>query len=207
MEYYKDETRKAYNKLANEYEKKFKEHFDAFLQKEVQDFVDLLPPGGKVLDLGSGPGIHSLAFKEQGLDVLCFDISEEMVKLCRDKGLEAIVGDFENIPFPNKTFDGIWAYTSLLHTTRNKFPIVLAKIKAILKPKGIFGLAMKEGIGEDFRTSDKNNSSSRWFALYKDNEIRSCLKDLDFEILSSSRSEVSKHQVFLDYLCRKLHGE
>ncbi len=55
--------------------------------------------------------------------------------------------------------DGVWAYTSLLHTTKDKFPQVLARIKDILKPNGAFALAMKEGSGEDFRISDKDNTS------------------------------------------------
>src|SRR3989344_6498613 len=123
---YKQETRDAYNKLASEFSQKFKEHAGNFLGGHIQAFMDALPPCGKIVDLGCGPGIHAAEFQRNDFEVLCVDFSEEMVKICQEKGLNAVVGDFEEIDFVPGSVDGFWAYTSLLHTTREKLPEILA---------------------------------------------------------------------------------
>jgi 2-polyprenyl-3-methyl-5-hydroxy-6-metoxy-1,4-benzoquinol methylase len=44
--------------------------------------------------VGAGPGHDSRYFQEQGLRVLCTDLSPTMVELCKAKGLDARVADF-----------------------------------------------------------------------------------------------------------------
>ena len=200
---YKSETRKAYNKLAKDYEKKFEEYFKKHLENEVNAFTKKLPRKAKILDLGSGPGTHALAFKQHGFRPVCIDISPKMVALCQTKGLVATVGDFEKLEFPPNSFDAVWAYTSLLHTTKDKLPEILENIHKILKPKGMFAIAMKEGSGEDFKVSDKDNKSRRWFALYNNKELKSHLKQAGFRPISSSRTVVHPNQIFLNYLATK----
>jgi SAM-dependent methyltransferase len=49
--------------------------------------------------LGYGPGRDAICFQNKGFDVTCVDISTEMIKLCKEKGLKAFVMDFENLDF------------------------------------------------------------------------------------------------------------
>ncbi|MBS3137220.1 class I SAM-dependent methyltransferase [Candidatus Woesearchaeota archaeon] len=58
-----------------------------------------------------------------------------MVALCRQKGLIAYQMDMEKLVFDNDTFDGIWAYVSLVHMQKNKIGNVLKKISELLKKK------------------------------------------------------------------------
>ncbi|TMD70000.1 MAG: class I SAM-dependent methyltransferase [Chloroflexi bacterium] len=44
-----------------------------------------------MLEIGAGTGNDSLFFRDNGLHVVCTDLSPAMVDLCTEKGLEAYV--------------------------------------------------------------------------------------------------------------------
>lgn len=75
-----------------------------------------LTRGMKVLDVSSGRGTQSVYYaKTYGVDVTGLDISEEMVETATlragEEGLSRqvkfIVGDSQNLPFPDNTFDAV----------------------------------------------------------------------------------------------------
>ena len=140
---YKKNISNFYNRCAKVYEERTRNYLKKYIIEDAILFMANLP-GRKILDLGSGPGRDSLFFKERGLNPLCLDISSQMVELCRRKGLNAIVGDLEKLDFKDGTFDGVWAYTSLLHMPKSHFKPTLLQIKRILKEKGVLYLGMKE---------------------------------------------------------------
>jgi ubiquinone/menaquinone biosynthesis C-methylase UbiE len=69
----------------------------------------------KALDLGCGTGISSLFLAEHGLDVVGIDISEKMLKKACEKArkqnrtINFIHGDIHHLPFPDETFDLVFA--------------------------------------------------------------------------------------------------
>ena len=141
---YKEKTIEAYNQNAKEFSEKFKLLMDDLKKRdEFQRFIDLLR-GKTVLDLGCGSGDHSLYFKEQGLDVTAVDLSEEMILLCKEKGLKTFLMDIENLEFQEVFFDGIWAVTSLLHLPKQKVSSVIKKLNqySILSPMPVRALGI-----------------------------------------------------------------
>lgn len=199
---YKKATKRVYDKYAREFEKNTKDYLKNHILIDAELFIASLP-GKKVLDFGSGPGRDSEFFKEKGINPLCFDISPEMIKLCRKKGLEAQVGDMENMPFERNQFDGVWAYASLLHIPKSKFKKVLSRINKLLVPQGVFYMGMKEGNFEGLIKSEKYGESDRFFALYRDRELRTALKSNNFSIMHISQVTLGK-VTFLNYLSRKI---
>ena len=122
---------------------------------ERQQFLALLQQEGKttLLEIGAGTGTDSLFFQDNGLRVVCTDLSPAMIALCREKGLEAYVMDFLNLDFPPASFDAIYALNCLLHVPGAGLPAVLQKIRDLLRPGGLFFLGVyggmeKEGINE-----------------------------------------------------------
>jgi ubiquinone/menaquinone biosynthesis C-methylase UbiE len=196
---YKYETRKNYDELAEIYDEKFEKYLELYLKDEIRTFLEKVPQGASILDLGSGPGNHAKRFQDAGRKVLCVDISKEMVKRCRARGLQAITGDFEELNLPENSYDAVYAYTSLLHIPKANLNKVLKQIHKVLKPNGTFALAMQEGASEDFRPDKDNPESRRWFALYTDPELREYLKPF-FTINYFSRTAPDDHHVFLNYL-------
>lgn len=193
-------TKRAYNIYAGKFDEKFGDHFERFVDREPEIFISSLS-GSRILDLGSGPGNHSQYFKTRGLEVLCADISEEMVRLCREKGLDAEIMDMRHLDLPNESFDGVWSYASLLHIDRHEAPNVVSEIERILKPGGALGLAVKEGEGEGFEENYKYPDTKRWFVYYKDEEIRQLFRN--FEIISFGRERVKDKYTFLQYIMKQ----
>ena len=163
----------------------------------VWSFSDLLK-GEKILVLGCGSGDHSLYFKENGLDVTAIDLSEEMIKLCKEKGIKAFVKDIENLDFEDKSFDGIWAVTSLLHIPKSKLKEVIEKLNLILKDEGTLYVCVKEG--EDL-IEDKSGNTSRFFVFWKEDEFMKLFED--YFVLIENKKVQLKNTVFLQAFFRK----
>ncbi|QQG39827.1 MAG: class I SAM-dependent methyltransferase [Candidatus Aenigmatarchaeota archaeon] len=197
---YKLETKKAYDSYAETFDKKFSAYVP-YIEKEQKVFMENLK-GKKILDVGCGPGNHSLTFKANGLEPLCIDISEKMVELCRAKGLDARVMDFENPALPAGQFDGLWIYTSLLHIPKEKFLPVLKHILQALKHDGVFLLGMREGpSSERFVKNPKYGETLRYFADYTEEELAKIMRD-NFRILYKSKTVMDAEHVYLNYLCK-----
>ncbi len=195
---YKQETKRTYETYPEVFDKRFQLHFAKHVQPEADIFISHLN-GKKIVDLGCGPGNHADYFRQKGLEVLCIDISEEMVRLCKQKGLRAEVIDFENLELDGQ-FDGVWAYASLLHIPKNKIQNVVSRIEKVLKQEGILGLSLKEGKGEGFEPHHRFPGTQRWFTYYTDDEIRQLFGR--FEVLHSSRTDVYDKYVFLNYVMK-----
>lgn len=113
---------------------------------QLQAFLDALPPGADLLDLGCGPGRSAGMMADRGHRVVALDASAEMVKLAaRHPGVAAHQATFYTLP--DGPFDGIWANFSLLHATRGDLPRHLADIAARLPVGGVFHIGMKTGAG------------------------------------------------------------
>jgi len=194
------ETKALYDKYASEYEEKTQDYIEKYIKEDFDLFLQNLK-GKKILDLGSGPGRDSIRFKQKGFHPVCIDISKAMVDLCKSKGLEAYEMNMENLDFEDASFDGIWAYTSLLHLSKSKIKNVLKKIYDILKTEGIFYLGMKAGNSEGFEENKRYPNHKRYFSLYSKEEIEKLLTD--FEILHFSKVEIDSEHIYINFLCRK----
>ena len=195
----KKKTIESYNQNTKEFTEKFKKLMDLIRRYEFQRFIDLLN-GKKILDLGCGSGDHSLYFKERGLDVTAIDLSEEMIKLCKEKGLNAFVMDIERLDFKDNSFDGVWAVTSLLHIPKSKLPKVIKKLNLILKDNGILYVCVKEGEGEGL-VEDKSGNTSRFFAFWREEELKKLFED--YFVLIENEKVRLKNTTFLQAWFRK----
>ena len=115
--------------------------------KSLQEFMDELPAGAKVLDIGCGPGTESAHMRAAGLSPDPFDASESMVKHARDTfNLPARIATFDEIA-GDSAYDGAWANFSLLHADPSRLPQHISAIAKALRPDGLFHIAMKTGSG------------------------------------------------------------
>lgn len=130
-----------------------------------------------VLEIGAGPGRDSLYFLEHGLDMTTVDLSEEMVRLCQQKGLHARVMDFYDLDFADRTFDAVYAMNCLLHVPKAQLPGVLREIKRVLKPGGLFYLGLYGGISTDGIWDQDSYEPKRYFAMYPDVEIQRIIQN------------------------------
>ncbi len=196
---YKKNVEMIYDKYALEFSQNTKEYGEKYIQQEITLFLSSLK-GKKILDVGSGAGRDAIIFQKKGFSVVCIDLSKAMVALCKEKGLDAFEMDIEQLNFQTGSFDGIWAYTSLLHFPKEKLPKILRKLKKILTKNGVFGIAMKEGNFEGYK-KDKRYEEEMFISLYRAEDLRLILEK-EFEIIYFSKTVVDQEHTYLNYICR-----
>jgi len=91
---------------------------------------------GRLLDVGCGGGIHDQVFAERGWSVLGVDISDDQLRLARDRGVEVVKADAHELPFGDGSFAA--AVSIFTHTDVDDFPGVLREVVRILAPGGGF---------------------------------------------------------------------
>jgi len=89
----------------------------------------------RVLDVGCGPGWASAWIQgELGADVVALDQSERMVELAREHSVDARVGDVNELPFEDGSFDVALAAWMLYHVP--DLDSGLSELARVLHPGG-----------------------------------------------------------------------
>jgi SAM-dependent methyltransferase len=89
----------------------------------------------QVLEVGSGKGSLALRItKEIECDVVALDSSAAMVASSISLGIETILADVRDLPFPNGTFDAVVAAWMLYHVS--PLERALSELARVLRPGG-----------------------------------------------------------------------
>jgi SAM-dependent methyltransferase len=100
------------------------------LWHQIADFAP-----ARVLEVGPGPGeLSERMSRELGAEVVAIDVSPRMVELTRARGVEALVGDVQHLPFADGEFDVVVAAWVLFHPA--DLNRALAEIARVLRPGG-----------------------------------------------------------------------
>ncbi len=166
--------------MANAYDDRTVDFWKSFLRTFLDKFIEL--SGKKIMDVGSGPGRDGLLLQQAGKEVICVEASEAMIKLSYEKGLTSILADFDSLPFENKSFDGVWSYTALLHIPKKSIDTPLTEISRVLKSSGIFALGLIEGDSEKYEEGS-GVDMPRWFSLYQKDEVIDLCREHGFELV------------------------
>jgi SAM-dependent methyltransferase len=88
-----------------------------------------------VLEVGCGRGeLAERIARETGAVVVAVDQSERMVELARERGVDARVGDVQELPFADGSFDCVLAAWMLYHVA--DLDRGLSEIERVLRPGG-----------------------------------------------------------------------
>ena len=109
----------GYNQAAEFYDQKEK-YLNSFEQNKLIPLLGGVE-GKKVLDIGAGTGRLTMMLAKRGAEVTALDVSKKMLDGLNKKCVQAklrvstIVGDAENLPFDNNTFDIVTAAFLIVH--------------------------------------------------------------------------------------------
>jgi SAM-dependent methyltransferase len=89
----------------------------------------------RVLEVGCGWGeFAARVARDVGADVVAVDISPRMAELARERGVDARVGDVQDLPFAEASFDCVAANWMLYHVPN--LARGLGEIARVLRPDG-----------------------------------------------------------------------
>jgi SAM-dependent methyltransferase len=139
-----------------------------------------------LLELGAATGADAAFFVEKGFDVVCIDLSPEMVRRCRNKGLTAHVMDVGDLRFEAGTFDAVYAKNCLVHVPKAELETALGAIARVLRPGGLFYLSMYGGREFEGVWEGDSWEPKRFFSFHTDESLRRAVTR-SFEICSFER--------------------
>jgi SAM-dependent methyltransferase len=176
------ETVARYNQVAAEFAALWS---SLHLQRQLQAFAQCVGGQRLVLDLGCGPGRDMRFLIDLGCQVVGLDLSTAMLSQARQRlpGAPLIQADLRYVPLATGTLDGAWACASLLHLPHAQLPAALAEVARLLRPGGVFYLAVKGGTGHRWLTDQVGR---RYFvAFYQPTELETALVMSGFQVLES----------------------
>jgi ubiquinone/menaquinone biosynthesis C-methylase UbiE len=103
-----------------------------------------LPPKGHILDVGGGPGRYAMALAREGYEVHLVDISEEQLRIAREKIDEAGLSDrvtsidrmdvCDMSEIPDSTYDAVLCLGGVLSYVREQRGDALRELIRVAKP-------------------------------------------------------------------------
>lgn len=162
--------------------------------ESIELFLSFLPKQAKILDAGCAAGRDANIFKQKGYEVTGIDISEGLINQAKKHfpNLPFLQADFQNIPFQQNAFDGIWAHASLVHaesiqTTKH----ALSEFFRVLKMNGILYIFVKAQIGEKKTAlvTDNYSDKPRLFHYYTQSELDKLLINAGFTVMKNEKQQ------------------
>lgn len=122
----------VYNKIAP--------HFSSTRYKpwpQVAKFLDSLPENSLVADVGCGNGKYLKYKEDSNLIMVGTDISENLLKICKERDCEVFTSDSLQLPIKSDTFDHVISIAVVHHFSNNlQRKRALKELVRIVKPGG-----------------------------------------------------------------------
>lgn len=188
----------TYEKIAGTYAQQY--FNDLVDLPYINEFLDLLPAGAKILDVGSGPGQFTQHMLSKGFQVTGIDFSVEMLKIAREK---VPTGKFEHmdmrhLSFPDSTFDGLFAAYSLIHIPSEEIEATLRGFNRVLKPGGHLEIAVQQGEADQIINEPFLPSEKMFFNFFTPERLSKYLVAAGFEIVSQKLMSITDAESMSD---------
>lgn len=166
-------TLEAYESAADDYIEKYRSLSVA--ARYGEKFRDALQ-GGRVLDVGCGPGSDLAVLADAADEVVGLDITPSFLRAANDEGFGPLVrGDMRALPLGADTVDGIWSSASFLHVPRADAAATLDGFRRVLRPDGVAFLSVKR--------RETGAPGGRRFTYYDPEAFRSMVTDAGFDVV------------------------
>lgn len=173
----------TYRKMAQKYTDAYFDDTSDFAQ--IDRFLNLLPPDGLVLDIGSGPGNGAKHIKESGFRVIGIDLTPEMIEIAKEKapGIEFESMDMRDLKFSDNKFDGLLVAYSLIHIPTEEVLETLKGFRRILKPGGYALIIVQKGEPDKMVDEPLAPGEQMFFNFFTENRLSDLLKEAEFEMV------------------------
>jgi SAM-dependent methyltransferase len=156
----------------------------AALSPALCAFLDRLAEtvgSGRVLELGSGPGVDADYLEQRGLNVLRTDATQAFVDMMRAAGHEARLLDLRTADLGGP-WQAVLAQAVLLHLHPAQFAEALQRIRQAVVDRGVLAFTVKEGDGDAW--SEAKLELPRHFTYWREPSLRNVLARTGWTVMS-----------------------
>ncbi|WP_340376890.1 methyltransferase domain-containing protein [Streptomyces sp. SS7] len=150
-------TRTFYDAIAEDYAERYSDELvPRPLERAVLTaYAELVGPGGRVADLGCGPGRTTGFLARRGLDVFGLDLSESMLAIARRENprIRFEQGSMLKLDEPDGQLAGVVSFYSSIHTPWTELPALFTEFHRVLAPGGPLLLGFQ--VGDEPRHYDR----------------------------------------------------
>jgi SAM-dependent methyltransferase len=161
--------------------------------------VERTPRHGRVLEIGSGPGLEAAYLEDRGLQVDRTDATPAFVDRLRAQGWTARLLDVRDGDLGGP-YDAVVANAVLLNLERPELEVALASCLAATRPGGVLAFTLKEGEGQAW--SDAKLGLPRWFVYWQEDQLRAVLRRVGWRVLSLDHVQ-GRVEPWLNVLCER----
>lgn len=190
-------NRETYDRIAEDWNK---DHaFDSWWKTGVEAFVDMLPKGASVLDVGCGSGMKVKYLSEKGFRAVGTDLSGKMIEIAKRDVPERdfYVADMHDLSAVPGEYDALFLQASLLHIPKTEIDAVMEELKKKLTPNGLLYIAVKgrtEGDPEEAMVTedDYGYAYDRFFSYFTLPELKEIFDKHGFDCVYEHVEPVGK---------------
>jgi len=150
----------------------------------INEWLQMLPKGSRLLDLGCGAGQDTRYLRSIGHHVIGLDHTLPLLAFAsrRSSTLPYILGDIRTLPIANASMDGVWAAASLIHLPKPVARQVFAELAKCVRPGGLFAATITQGRSSGIKT--KGWLPGRYFVRWQKDELAGALHRAGWKVLS-----------------------
>lgn len=164
-------TTKTYDEAASNYHSTHAGKLVA--QEQLDEFMSLVNPPAKVLDIGTGPG-YDANYLSTKYSVTGIERSAKFFNIAKyeSPNVSMIHDEFLEHDFITEKFKGIWARDSIHHLNSEDIDKAFKKISDLLVEEGILYVIVREGEGEIIEKEKKTYGElERFYHLFTAEEL------------------------------------
>ena len=191
-------TRNTYDQIALGYSQKIKELVSdtwvgKFEKSLLEKFINLIPTTRenttRILDIGCGYGKDTFYLSQQkGIIAVGLDYSAGMLAEAQKAFPEVnfVRMDMRSLSFPDNYFSGVWANGCIYHIPKKDIKLVLAEVRRVLKPSGVFSFNFKLGNGEQMEQNPKSyGGKPRFYSDYETEEMKGLIAQSGLQMVEA----------------------
>lgn len=154
-------------------------------------FLDQIPAGGSVLELGCGNGLPMTAKLAGRFEVTAVDVSRMQIEKARKNvpGPRYLCADMSTLVLPEASFDGVAAFYSIIHVPRDQHAELFRSIFSWLRADGLFVATLNSSDAETHLEEDWFGAPMYWSSFDADT-YRKMIAEIGF-VIESDIVEVS----------------
>ena len=147
------------------------------------EWLQYLPAGASLLDLGCGGGQDAGDLDQRGYHVVGVDRTSALLSAGRRRypSLPLVRADLRDLPFQAMSFDGLWAAASLMHFPKPDARRILADLYKLVRPGGLFAATVTYGVTSRLVTDGW--VPRRYFARWRKDELARAVRRTGWTLL------------------------